>query len=171
MTRLPSGTDGSPAAVVVGPSARGAWRRLGISRNGGQLLEEAEAVWLQVGNVYADSRGFAGTTSFDGSQVRFHHEVGEPGDDVGSLCWDGENLVETGSNLDGSTFLEIWTPLPGSEGETGSWRAEGCQVVRVGRHVVHVDGRSGTYLLTTAPGSDPETRDPDVVRDQIGPPP
>ncbi|MEU9133734.1 hypothetical protein AB0D08_37545 [Kitasatospora sp. NPDC048540] len=137
----------------MGPPARGAWRRLGISRNGGPLLEEREAIWLQVGNEFADSRGFAGTTVFDGATVRFHHEVGEPGEDVGSLRWDGENLVESGSNPDGSTFLEIWTPLPGRQGEAGSWRVGDCQVVRVGCHVVHVDGTAGTYLRTASPDS------------------
>ncbi|MGE7439667.1 MULTISPECIES: hypothetical protein [Kitasatospora] len=130
------------------PPTRGGWRRLGISRDGGPLIDEGEAVWLQIGDQYA---GFAGTTSFDGAQVRFHHEVGEPGEDLGALRWDGENLVESGSNPDGSTFLEIWTPLRGCEGEAGSWRAEGCQVVRVGRHVIHVDGEAGTYLVVGLP--------------------
>lgn len=69
-------------------------------------------MWLQAGPYYADSRGFAGTTSFDGSQVRFHHLTGEPGEDAGTFRWDGANLVERGTNPDGSTFLEIWTPCP-----------------------------------------------------------
>ncbi|WP_030761538.1 hypothetical protein [Streptomyces sp. NRRL F-2664] len=126
---------------------RGAWLRRGISRNGGPLVEEGEGevVWLQAGSSYADSRGFAGTTSFDGSRVRFHHLTGEPGDDTGTLTRDGANLVERGTNPDGSTFLEIWTPLPDAEGPTGSWTGPGHHVVRVGRHVVHVDADAGTY--------------------------
>ncbi|MEZ0064810.1 hypothetical protein ABIA32_000798 [Streptacidiphilus sp. MAP12-20] len=125
---------------------RGAWLRRGISRNGGPLREDQEVVWLQVGVHYADSRGFAGTTSYDGAQLRFHHDVGEAGEDVGTLRRDGENLIESGVNPDGSTFLEVWTPLPDDGGEGGSWSLAGCQVVRVGRHVVHVDGESGAYL-------------------------
>ncbi|MEV8535469.1 hypothetical protein [Streptomyces sp. NPDC051211] len=110
------------------------------------MLAEQEAVWLQAGHHYADSRGFAGFTSFDGREVRFHHEVGEPGEDVGSLRRDGENLVESGANPDGTTFVEIWTPLPDGLGQTGSWTAAGCQVVRVGPHLVYVDAGTSAYL-------------------------
>ncbi|MFI6144503.1 hypothetical protein [Streptomyces sp. NPDC051109] len=123
----------------------GAWLRRGISRNGGPLLVEREAVWLQTGPYYADSRGFAGTTSFGGSRVHFHHLTGEPGEDVGAFRWEGDHLVEWGTNTDGSTFLEVWDPLPGAEGAAGSWSGPGHHVVRVGRHVVHVDSRAGTY--------------------------
>ncbi|MEU7607297.1 hypothetical protein, partial [Streptomyces sp. NPDC041003] len=59
--------------------------------------------------------------------------------------WEGANLVERGTNPDGSTFLEIWTPLPGAAGATGSWSGPDHHVVRVGWHVVHVDSRAGTY--------------------------
>ncbi|MFJ5552902.1 hypothetical protein [Streptomyces sp. NPDC093225] len=122
-----------------------AWLRRGISRDGGPLLEDSEVVWLQVGPYFADSRGFAGATSYDGSRVHFHHLTGEPGEDTGALRWEGPNLVEWGTNTDGSTFLEVWTPLPAADGETGSWSGTGYHVVRVGRHVVHVDSGGGTY--------------------------
>ncbi|WP_030385324.1 hypothetical protein [Streptomyces sp. NRRL S-241] len=136
-----------PAGPGVPVPERGAWLRRGISRNGGPLVEDREVVWLQAGSYYADSRGFAGTTSFDGSQVHFHHLTGEPGEDAGTFRWDGANLVERGTNADGSTFLEIWTPLPGADedGTCGSWSGPDHHVVRVGRHVVHVDSRTGTY--------------------------
>ncbi|MFF3020486.1 hypothetical protein [Streptomyces sp. NPDC057939] len=144
-----TGTEpaGRPAmGPGVPPPERGAWLRRGISRDGGPLVEDREVVWLQVGRYYADSRGFAGTTSFDGSQVRFHHLTGEPGEDTGTLRWEGANLVERGTNPDGSTFLEVWTPLADAEGVTGSWAGADHHVVRVGRHVVHVDsGAAGTY--------------------------
>ncbi|MGW9071852.1 hypothetical protein ACWGQT_20715 [Streptomyces yangpuensis] len=138
--------DGRADGVPV--PGRGAWLRRGISRDGGPLIEDppdGEVVWLQAGPYYADSRGFAGTTSFDGSRVRFHHVTGEPGDDTGTFRWDGADLVERGTNPDGSTFLEIWTPLPGADGAAGSWSGPDHHVVRVGRHVVHVDSRAGTY--------------------------
>ncbi|MFI5669915.1 hypothetical protein [Streptomyces sp. NPDC051704] len=127
---------------------RGAWLRRGISRNGGPLVEDREVVWLQTGRYFADSRGFAGVTSFDGSQVHFHHVEGEPGEDTGTFRWEGANLVERGTNTDGSTFLEVWTPLPADDGDAGSWAGAGYHVVRVGRHLVHVDSRAGTYWRT-----------------------
>lgn len=130
--------------------SRGAWLRAGISRDGGPLGETEHVVWLQSGTLYADSRGFAGTTSYDGEQITFHHDVGSPGHDVGTLRAEGNRMIETGTNLDGSTLMEIWTPLPDSEGPDGSWTAEGTQTVRVGDHVVHVDtaGRGAHFILT-----------------------
>ncbi|WP_329389601.1 hypothetical protein OG625_36695 [Streptomyces sp. NBC_01351] len=145
--RVPGG-PGVPDGSGIPVPEHGAWLRRGISRDGGPLLEDREVVWLQAGPYYADSRGFAGTTSFDGSRVHFHHLTGEPGEDAGTFRWEGANLVERGTNPDGSTFLEIWTPLPGAEGAdgaTGSWSGPDHHVVRVGRHVVHVDSRAGTY--------------------------
>ncbi|MFJ3202661.1 hypothetical protein [Streptomyces sp. NPDC086989] len=133
---------------------RGAWLRRGISRNGGPLVEDREVVWLQAGPYFADSRGFAGVTSFDGSRVQFHHLEGEPGEDTGTFRREGADLIEWGTNTDGSTFLEVWTPLPAADGDTGSWAGPhagaraGYRVVRVGRHVVHVDSDGGTYWRT-----------------------
>ncbi|MFE5805546.1 hypothetical protein [Streptomyces sp. NPDC056491] len=141
------GLPDGPNVPGVRVPDHGAWLRRGISRNGGPLVEDREVVWLQAGSYYADSRGFAGTTSFDGSQVHFHHLTGEPGEDAGTFRWDGANLVERGTNPDGSTFLEIWTPLPDADadGACGSWSGPDHHVVRVGRHVVHVDSRAGAY--------------------------
>ncbi|MET7617651.1 hypothetical protein [Streptomyces sp. NPDC005408] len=128
---------------------RGAWLRAGISRNGGPLQENEHVVWLQIDAYYADSRGFAGVTTYEGGQVRFHHDVGEPGEDVGTLQRSGEDMTETGVNADGSTFREVWTPLPDSEGACGSWRVGTAQIVRVGRYVVHVDEGRGSYFELT----------------------
>ncbi|MFZ3474374.1 hypothetical protein ACODT3_04215 [Streptomyces sp. 4.24] len=125
-----------------------AWLRAGISRDGGPLLETGHVVWIQSGTFYADSRGFAGTTAYDGEQVTFHHDVGDPGHDVGTLRAEGSRMVESGTNPDGSTFLEVWTPLPGAAGPDGSWTAAGTQTVRAGRHVVHVDADGlGTHFV------------------------
>lgn len=107
-------------------------------------------VWLQIDDCYADSRGFAGVTTYDGEQVCFHHDVGEPGEDMGRLESSAEGMTETGVNTDGSTFLEVWTPLRDSEGPCGSWRAGDAQIVRVGRHVVHVDDRQGSWFTLPA---------------------
>ncbi|MEV6651606.1 hypothetical protein [Streptomyces sp. NPDC051219] len=129
---------------------RGAWLRAGISRDGGPLAETEHVVWIQSGDHYADSRGFAGRTTYDGERVHFHHDVGTPGQDVGTLRSDGDNLVETGTNADGSTFLEVWMPLPDSDGPLGFWRVGDTQTVRVGRHVVHVDGTDGRHFVLPA---------------------
>lgn len=132
--------------VRVNAPTRGAWLRSGISRNGGPLQENDQVVWLQIDAYYADSRGFAGITTYDGADVRFHHDVGTPGEDVGTLRRDGDRLIETGTNPDGSTFREVWTPLVDSEEECGSWRVGEAQIVRVGTHVVHVDADGGGYF-------------------------
>nr|WSX48395.1 hypothetical protein OG409_05140 [Streptomyces sp. NBC_00974] len=133
---------------------RGAWLRAGISRDGGPLVETEHVVWLQTGDLYADSRGFAGTTSYDGERITFHHDIGTPGHDIGTLRFvgtDGADMIETGVNLDGSTFLEVWRPLSGGEGPAGSWTAEETQTVRVGSHVVHVDAAGhGTHHVLPA---------------------
>ncbi|MGG8405947.1 hypothetical protein ACM614_04715 [Streptomyces sp. 12297] len=147
MTEPAVGPESAPVAGGPGIPVpdRGAWLRRGISRNGGPLVEDREVVWLQAGPYFADSRGFAGVTSFDGSRVRFHHLTGEPGEDTGTFRREGANLVEWGTNTDGSTFLEVWTPLPVDDDATGSWSGTDHHVVRVGRHLVHVDSRAGTY--------------------------
>lgn len=132
--------------VRVNAPTRGAWLRAGISRNGGPLRETEQVVWLQIDAYYADSRGFAGITTYNGADVRFHHAVGEPGEDVGTLQQDGDRLIETGTNQDGSTFREVWTPLVDSDEECGSWRVDEAQTVRVGTHVVHVDPSGGHYF-------------------------
>ncbi|GLX37746.1 hypothetical protein Sros01_38190 [Streptomyces roseochromogenus] len=89
---------------------RGAWLRAGISRDGGPLEETGHIVWLQSGTLYADSRGFAGSTSYDGEQVTFHHDVGSPGHDIGTLRSEGTRMIETGTNLDGSTLHPLHPP-------------------------------------------------------------
>ncbi|MFG2869590.1 hypothetical protein [Streptomyces sp. NPDC048338] len=145
----PAGAARDVTPAPTGPGVpvpeRGAWLRHGISRNGGPLVEDRVVVWLQAGHYFADSRGFAGRTSFDGTHVHFHHLTGEPGEDSGMLTWKGADLVERGTNTDGSTFLEIWKPLPVDDTESGSWAGPDYHVVRVGTHLVHVDSRSGTY--------------------------
>ncbi|MEV7420270.1 hypothetical protein [Streptomyces sp. NPDC089919] len=134
---------GGPGIPLPG---RGAWLRRGISRDGGPLAEPEHVVWLQTGPYFADSRGFAGRTGYDGSRVHFHHLTGEPGEDIGSFRQEGADLVEWGTNTDGSTFLEIWTPLPvPADAPDGSWTGPGRHTVRIGPHVVHVDSRGGSY--------------------------
>lgn len=124
----------------------GAWQRVGISIDGGPLGEDEHVVWLQVGPYYADSRGFAGTTSCVDGLVRWDHEVGTPGDDEGRIEQYGSVLVETGATPSGGTYLELWRVLTGSRSPAGAWRAGDGRVVRVGGHVVCVDGTGGRHL-------------------------
>ncbi|MEN8651306.1 hypothetical protein ABCR94_11840 [Streptomyces sp. 21So2-11] len=76
---------------------------------------------------------------------------------MGVLRTEGDGLIETGTNTDGSTFLEVWTPLPGSDGQDGSWcvgdaRSVQSQFVRVGRHIVHVDATgAGAHFVMPGP--------------------
>ena len=124
----------------------GAWLRAGISRDGGPFTEADHVVWLQVGELYADSRGFAGSTTYDRARVRWLHEVGTPGDDSGVLEPQGDGLLERGDG-----YLERWVPLPGEVSPVGAWTGGGARVVRVGDHVVHVgpDG-TGVHLSSGA---------------------
>ena len=118
----------------------GAWLRNGISRAGSPFLETEHVVWLQVDDVYADSRGFAGTTSYDGQRVTWLREVGPQEVDSGVLTERDAGLLETGDG-----YAELWDLLGG--GASGAWAVEGVRVVRVGNHVVHVDAAGGSHLV------------------------
>lgn len=118
----------------------GAYLRNGISRNGSSFLETEHVVWLQVDEVYADSRGFAGTTAYDGQQVTWLREVGPQETDCGLLSKRDGGLLETGDG-----YAELWDLL--GDGPSGAWAVDGVRVVRVGCHVVHVDAAGGTHLV------------------------
>ena len=118
----------------------GAFLRNGISRDGGPFAETEHVVWVQVDDVYADSRGFAGTTSYDGQQVTWLREVGPQDVDSGVLTERDGGLLETGDG-----YAELWDVL--GEGPSGAWAVDGVRVVRVGEHVVHVDASGGAHLV------------------------
>ena len=118
----------------------GAFQRNGISRGGGPLVETEHVVWVQVDDVYADSRGFAGTTSYDGQRVTWLREVGPDDIDSGVLTERSGGLLETGDG-----YAEQWDHLP--HGPVGAWSVPGERVVRVGQHVVHVDATGGRHLV------------------------
>ncbi len=124
----------------------GAFLRKGISVDGGPMHEDEHIIWLQVGPYYADSRGFAGTTSCVDDLVRWEHEVGTPGDDEGYLQQTGSLLVEEGTTPSGGKYVELWRVLPGPHEPAGAWLAGDGRVVRVGGHVVYVDGAEGLHL-------------------------
>jgi hypothetical protein len=107
------------------------------------MTETENVVWLQVGDDFADSRGFAGRTTYDGGAVRWQHDVGFSADDVGRLAPYGDGLIETGDG-----YVEVWQPLPGATAPVGVWDVEGARIVRVGDYVVHVDSAGATLSRT-----------------------
>jgi hypothetical protein len=110
------------------------------------VIETESVVWLQVGEHFADTRGFAGRTSYDGTAVRWEHEIGCPADDVGVLVPDGDGLIETGAG-----YVEVWRPLPGPAEPVGVWDVGGARIVRVGQHVVYVDAAGALLSRTGEP--------------------
>ncbi|GAC1611604.1 MAG: hypothetical protein NVS3B26_26130 [Mycobacteriales bacterium] len=118
----------------------GAFRRHGVSRHGSPFVETENVVWLQVEDVYADSRGFAGTTSYDGQCVTWRREVGPAEPDSAELSDRDGRLLESGDG-----YAELWDRLP--SGPSGAWAVAGIRVVRVGDHVVHVDASGGSHLV------------------------
>ncbi|MCW2778827.1 MAG: hypothetical protein JWN17_2552 [Frankiales bacterium] len=132
----------------------GAWRRAGIARGDGPLVEDERVVWLQVGDAFADLRAggedpvaFAGRTTVEGDVVTWHHEVSTqpPATDVGRVEHRDGLLVETGTGDDGRPYVEHWVPLP-TTGPALAHTAQDLRAVRVGDHVLVVRS-SGACLL------------------------
>lgn len=134
-----------PGGPGVPVPEHGAWLRRGISRNGGPLIEDREVVWLQAYRTTPTAAASPVRRPSTAPRCASTTSRASPAKTPAAFRWEGAHLVERGTNPDGSTFLEIWTPLPGADGATGSWSGPDHHVVRVGRHVVHVDSRAGTY--------------------------
>ncbi len=143
----------------------GVWRRVSIALDGGPAHEPEDVVWLQAPSSFADLRvprvdgaspveAFAGTTHWDGSALRWDHELdwhgAFAGTDHGLIDWDGEVMVERGTMVDPAgdgasppvAYVERWQrePSPGPvvalDGRTS------------GRVALHV--RIGAWALTLA---------------------
>src|SRR5690242_14155689 len=90
----------------------GGWVRQGISLNGGPFREDAVVWWLQSPLIHADLRVpkdgtdgtvgptcFAGVTSWDGAALTWTRRLDleeYDGVDIGTVTWDGEDLLEAG---------------------------------------------------------------------------
>lgn len=139
-------------------SVEGAWTRQSVSVDGGEPFETQRVYWLQAGPCYADLRVpfhpsagigcFGGRSGWDGECYRWSHRLdlaGFDGDDVGSLTWDGERLIEWGViGADRYAYEEVWVRLPGSEPRSSCETQEapdGCHVQVGGHAITIVDDR------------------------------
>jgi hypothetical protein len=143
-----------PAAFV------GAWERRSIALGDGAPHEPAAVVWVQGWSSYTDLRlpvagsdepveCFAGHTTWEEPHLRWGHDVDLAGGpaastDVGSVEWDGDDLVERGTFIiDGVAvpYIEVWRKLSGSEGRVVEITDAGLVHVAVGNHELTVVDR------------------------------
>jgi hypothetical protein len=107
-----------PAAFI------GGWRRTELVV-GGRARDDADVLWLQGAEWYADVRiphhdrggpveAFAGPARWEPPRFTWEHRLdwlGSFPDDVGHLAWDGDDLIETGVfDVDGhhQPYSERW---------------------------------------------------------------
>jgi len=150
------------AFPAVPPELSGVWRRRDMVV-GGEPRDDADVLWLQAGDWYADLRiphadgggaveAFAGPSTWAPPHFTWVHDVdwlGSFPEDVGHLEPVGDDLVETGTfSIDGAdvAYRERWARSgPGTphvalvaEGPSGP-----AIVVQVGPHrIALADGRS-----------------------------
>lgn len=151
---------------------RGAWQRVSLSLDGGPPAEPAVVIWLQADEAFADLRlprnvrdtahapaCFAGITTWDAPQLRWHHHLdldrdGEPvpedeeaeagaTGDVGLVSWEGGDLVERGTFVIGGRpvpYVEVWRRLPRCEAPIVALASDDGwgRLVRAGDHAITV---------------------------------
>ena len=149
-------------APAVPPALSGVWRRRDLVV-GGEPRDDADVLWLQAGDWYADLRipredgggaveAFAGPSSWSPPQFTWAHDVdwlGSFPEDVGHLEPSGDDLIETGTfSIDGADvpYHERWA-RSGPGAPHAALVAEGpfgrAVVVQVGSHrIAMADGRS-----------------------------
>ena len=127
------------------------WRRQDLHVDG-VLRDDADVLWLQAGEWYADLRiphidaggpveAFAGTATWSEPHFTWHHDVdwiGSFPEDVGHLELDGDDLIERGTfSVDGrdAPYEERWV-RSGPEGPALVATGEGAMLVRVADHVI-----------------------------------
>jgi hypothetical protein len=108
----------------VPPELVGGWRRTELVV-GGEARDDADVLWLQGAEWYADVRiphddhggpveAFAGPAAWDPPHFTWHHRLDWLGSfptDVGHLQWDRDSLIETGTfDVDGEVqpYSERW---------------------------------------------------------------
>jgi hypothetical protein len=141
---------------VTGFEAHGAWTRRSASIDGGAAFETQFVVWLQAGSCYADlrvplhpdaeERCFAGRSGWDGEGFRWTHQLdlepGSPGDDdVGSLVWEADALVERGlfpTPVGPVAYQEEWIRLSDGSGPYLALLSPRHAFVRVGCHAIGI---------------------------------
>ncbi len=149
----------------------GAWERVSIALGDGAPHEPLSVVWVQGWSAYADLRlpldraaddepieCFAGHTTWEDPLLRWGHDLDLAGGpaastDVGSVEWDGDDLVERGTfAIDGADvpYVEVWRRLPGSTGRVVEVTDVGLMHVAVGAHELTVLDRRGQGLAFSA---------------------
>jgi hypothetical protein len=154
----------SDATGLVLPSEfAGAWRRTDL-HIGGRLRDDADVLWLQTSEWYADLRiphddrggpieAFAGPARWVEPYFTWLHHidwVGSFPDDVGHLAWDDGVLIETGwfeAEPKDEPYEERWVPdtVKGPRlAATLATESSRAAVVRVGDEAITlVDERPG----------------------------
>jgi len=149
----------------------GVWVRESISVDGGPAREAEDVVWLQGHETFADVRiplgdgtsaveAFGGTTRWDGSALRWDHELDWHGafaeTDLGRIEWVDDVMVERGTmavtSFDGArhevAYEEVWRR------EAAGTSVLALGAAAVARRALHVaiDGWSVT-LARSGPGT------------------
>lgn len=145
---------------MIPPDFTGGWVRNGIALDGAPPVEDALVWWLQAPTRHGDlrlARGngdvqlcFAGVTTWaDPALTWAHHIELDPSDgaDVGTVQWDGGDLLETGCFIvDGRavSYVERWQRLPGSRAPLHAFSSPTGRIVRAGSYALTiVDERVG----------------------------
>jgi hypothetical protein len=146
----------------------GGWVRRGISLGDQPPVEDAVVWWLQAPTLHADLRvpndggepltSFAGVTTWDGTALTWTRAVDlehYDGVDVGTVAWDGADLLESGTFEDDSgltSYTERWVRLPGSEGPLQAMHRDEARLVRAGDYAITLDDlrSSGGPFVSTA---------------------
>ena len=151
----------------------GAWQRTDL-RIGGELRDDADVLWLQTTEWYADLRiphddhggaieAFAGPARWVEPYFTWLHQidwVGSFPDDVGHLTWDGSALIETGwfeCDPKDKPYEERWVPCQPASPRLAAVRStidRRAAHVRVGHEAITlVDDRPAGGGFAAAPRS------------------
>lgn len=154
---------------------QGAWRRVTLALDGGDEQADADALWLQATDDFADLRVdrttgrlvscFAGTTTWDPPWLRWSHAVdvggaGVAATDESRVTWDDDDLVERGvyvfPGTDGPVrYVERWRRMPDDRPVRSLILPDGV-LVEAGRHALEIvrleDTISATYRQRSPAG-------------------
>ena len=134
----------------------GGWIRHGIALDGAEPVEDAVVWWLQAPSKHCDLRVpfdtdgieglmcFAGTTTWADPSLTWSPELeldASTATDVGVIGWDGEDLMEAGTFVDGGravSYVERWRRLPHSDGELLALSRPHGRLVRTGPYALTI---------------------------------
>jgi hypothetical protein len=149
----------------------GGWVRKGIALDGAEPVEDALVWWLQAPSKHCDLRvafdtssgakglmSFAGTTTWADPALTWSPEIElnpSSSEDVGVITWDGEDLMEAGTLVDGErevSYVERWRRLPRSDGELLALSCPHGRLVRTGHYALTIvdERRTGGAFAAVA---------------------